>query len=171
MKHLGGVASNSLTHILQLNNTDYIDEFPPQIIPTSSYYDCENFVSLIQSTDSSNFCTFSSDIQSINAKFTELHAFILDLESRNFNFGVICLQESWLNANDDITQIKLNHYNCVIQGNTCSSKGGLMMYIHEKCNYKVKTYGNQYNNWESQIVEISGGGLSKPIMICNIYRP
>ncbi len=171
MKHLGGVASNSLTHILQLNNTDSIDEFPPQIIPTSSYYDCENFISLIKSTNSSNFCAFSSNIQSVNAKFSELHAFIVDLESSNFNFGVICLQESWLNANDDITQIKLDHYNCVIQGKTCSSKGGLMMYIHEKFNYKVKIYGHQCNNWESQIVELSGGGLSKPITICNIYKP
>ena len=171
MKHLGGVASNSLTHILQLNNTDSIDEFPPQIIPTSSYYDCENFISLIKSTNSSNICAFRSNIQSVNAKCSELHAFIVDLKSSNFNFGVICLQESWLNANDDITQIKFDHYNCVIQGNTCSSKGGRMMYIHEKFNYKVKTYGHQCNNWESQIVELSGGGLSKPITICNIYRP
>ena len=138
MKHLGGVASNSLTHILQLNNTDSIAEFPPQIIHTSSYYDCDNFISLIKSTNSSNFCAFSSNIQSVNARFSELHAFIVDLESSNFYFGVICLQESWLNANDDITQIKLDHYNCVIQGKTCSSKGGLMMYIHEKFNYKVK---------------------------------
>ena len=124
MKHLGGVASNSLTHILQLNNTDSIDAFPPQIIPTSSYYDYENFISLIKSTNSSNFCAFSSNIQSINAKFTELQAFIVDLESSNFNFGVICLQESWLNTNDDTTLIELEHYNCVIPGKTCSSKGG-----------------------------------------------
>ena len=102
---------------------------------------------------------------SIDAKFTELQAFIVDLESSNFNFGVICLQESWLNANDDTTVIELEHYNCVIQGKTCSSKGGLMMYIHEKFNYKIKTYGNRCNNWESQIVELSGGGLSKPITI------
>ena len=33
LKHLGGVASNSLTHILQLNNTDSIDEFPPKNNP------------------------------------------------------------------------------------------------------------------------------------------
>ena len=45
-----------------------------------------------------------------------------------------------------------------------------MMYIHEKINYKVKTYGNRCNHWESQIVELSGRGLSKPITICNIYR-
>ena len=124
MKHLGGVTSNSFTQILELNNTDSIDEFPPQIILTSSYYDCEKFISLIKSTNSSNFCAFSSNIQSVNAKFSELHAFIRDLEYSNFNFGVICLQESWLNVNDDITQIKLDHYNCVIQGKTCSSKGG-----------------------------------------------
>ncbi len=35
LKHLGGVTSNSFTQILELNNTDSIDEFPPQIIPTS----------------------------------------------------------------------------------------------------------------------------------------
>ena len=37
------------------------------------------------------------------------------------------------------------------------------MHIHEKFNYGMKTYGNQCNNWESQIVELSGG-------VCNIYR-
>ena len=47
-----------------------------------------------------------------------------------------------------------------------------MMCIHEKINYKVKTYGNRCNHWESQIVELSGRGLSKPITIlCNIYMP
>ncbi len=49
-----------------------------------------------------DICAFSSNIQSGNATFCELHAFIVDLESSNFIFGVICLQESWLNANDDI---------------------------------------------------------------------
>ena len=44
-----------------------------------------------------------------------------------------------------------------------------MMYIHEKFNYKLKTYGHQCNNWESQIVELSGGGLSKPITIDGLY--
>ena len=47
------------------------------------------------------------------------------------------------------------------KGRHAALMGGLMMYIPEKLNYKVKTYGNQCNNWESQIVELSGGGLSK----------
>ena len=75
---------------------------------------------------------FSSNTQSVNATLSELRAFIVDLGSSNFNFAVICLQESWLNANNDITQIELDHYNSVIQGKTCSSKGGGANDVHPR---------------------------------------
>ena len=30
---------------------------------------------------------------------------------------------------------------------------------------------NKYANWEGQIIKISGGGLPKSVIICNLYRP
>ena len=97
-------------------------------------------------------------IQSINAKFQELEAFVLELHLLKFNFSIICIQESWLS------------YNCIVQGKSSSAKGGLIMYIHTKYGYKLIKV-NQYENWEGQLIEITEGGLTKPVIMDNIYRP
>ena len=44
------------------------------------------------------------------------------------------------------------------------------MYIHTKYDYKLIKV-NQYENWEGQLIEITGGGLTKPGIMGNIYRP
>ncbi len=28
-----------------------------------------------------------------------------------------------------------------------------------------------YSNWKGQLIQITSGGLQKPIHLCNIYRP
>ena len=53
-----------------------------------------------------------------------------------------------------------------------SSKGGLIIYIDLKFNYKLIKIPNQCTNWEGQFIKnITGGGLSKEIIIGNIYEP
>ena len=72
-------------------------------------------------------------------------------------------------AHNDISQIQLEDYNCIAQGKSSSAKGGLIMYIHTKYEYKsIKV--NQYENLEGQLIEITGGGLTKPVIMGNIYR-
>ena len=78
------------------------------------------------------FGIFSTNIQSINAKFQELEAFVEELHSLKFNFSIICIQESWLREQDDISLIQLEDYNCIAQWKSSSAKGGLIMYIHTK---------------------------------------
>ncbi len=46
-------------------------------------------------------------------------------------FGAICIQASWLSEGDDTFQIQLEGYECILQGKTCSSKEGLIIYLHE----------------------------------------
>ena len=77
-------------------------------------------------------------IHSINAKFSELEAFVFELQSINFNFSVIYLQESWLYEHEDTSMIELDEYKCIAQGKTWSTKGGLIMYIHK--NFKLEIY-------------------------------
>ena len=71
---------------------------------------------------------------------------------------------------DDISQIQLEDYNCIAQGKSSSAKGGLIMYIHTNCDYKLIKV-NQYENCEGQLIEITEGGLTKPVIMGNIYRP
>ena len=67
--------------------------------------------------------------------------------------------------------IQLTGYDCISQGKSCSSKGGLLIYIDNRFDYEVKMNLNTYEHWEGQIIQITGGGLSQPVIIGNIYRP
>ncbi len=63
-------------------------------------------------------------------------------------------------------------YNCILQGKSCSSKGGLIIYLHEQFEHVHRLKLNKYATWEGQVIEVKKGDiLAKPIYIGNIYRP
>ena len=101
LSYQGGVQHNSLQHVLQ---TQYDIQNPLQILQGSSYYDTETFKTFV-GNKGHNFSIFSSNIQSINAKFDELDAYVLELEHMQFHYSVLCLQECWLNNNDDTNTV------------------------------------------------------------------
>ena len=72
LQSYGGVENNSLKEILQLgsNNDNNVD-----VIQHSQYYDDDSFFNLLKSKKST-FSVVSMNIESINAKFNELQAFI-----------------------------------------------------------------------------------------------
>ena len=90
------------------------------------------------------FSIISSNIQSINAKFCELEAFVEELKTENVQLSVICLQESCISKNDDFSHIQLDGYNCITQGKTSSKKGGLIIYVDSKYTYEVIQNLNNY---------------------------
>ena len=45
------------------------------------------------------------------------------------------------------------------------------MCINNCFNYKIIMTLNQFDHWEGQFVKITSGGLSKDVIIGNIYRP
>ena len=112
LQYQGGLQNNCINHILHLNNGETDDSSALPVIANSSYYDIENFNSLVNNSVN-RFGIFSTNIQSINAKFQELEAFVEELHSIKFNFSIICMQESWLREQDDISQIQLEDYNCI----------------------------------------------------------
>ena len=104
------------------------------------------------------------------AKLNEIEVFTQELRLLNYAFSVICIQESWLTEQDDLCNIHLEDYTCISLGKTSSTKGGLIMYIQSQYKYKVlQVITNE--NWEGQFIEVTGGGLIKPVIFCNIYRP
>ena len=167
LSYLGGSNNNDLINILDTNR---IDNYEPQLIRRSSYYDSDKFTELTQ-TIKSCFSVLSTNIQSINSKFNELEAVIEKLSSNSFKFNVICLQETWTSENDDLSQFSVHGYNCIAQGKTCSKNGGLIVYVDNNYRSEVKLKLNMYEHWEGLIVQINGGNLSKSIRIGNIYRP
>ena len=84
---------------------------------------------------------------------------------------MICLQETWLSENDDLSPFQIEGYSCVSQGKSCSNKGGLLLYIDSKFTFETKMNFNTYQHWEGITVNISGNGLPNPLTIFNLYRP
>ena len=64
----------------------------------------------------------------------------------------------------------LQGYDCISQGKTCTSKGGLIIYVDDQYTPKVKFNLNTYEHWEGLIVKVQGNSLSKTFTIGNIYR-
>ncbi len=71
-------------------------------------------------------------------------------------------------------QFQLENYTLIPQGkpkHPCSTKGGLIIYVHDKFKNKELLKLYTYSNWEGHLVQISPGGLQKQVHLCNIYRP
>ena len=104
LSHIGGIEINSLTHVLDI-------EAPNEFVTMhrSSYYDISEFKKLV-STSKKYFSILSLNVQSLNAKFNELEAFINELYIAQFKFNVICLQECWLTNESDASTMQLHGY-------------------------------------------------------------
>ena len=86
-------------------------------------------------------------------------------------FSAICLQESWLTDDSDLSQYQLPNYNLIHQGKKCSGHGGLLIYLHKRYYHVVRKLYNSSDFREGHFIDISGGNLRKHITLGNIYRP
>ena len=107
----------------------------------------------------------------MNAKFDELTIYIEELSKINFKFSVICLQETWLSDDVDLSIFQIAGYDCISQGKSCSKKGGLIIYIDNKFDSELVINLNTYKYWEGIVIKVSGGGLQNSTVIFNLYRP
>ena len=165
LSNLGEVESHNLISILDIEDNE-----PQSIVQHSSYYDLDSFKKLI--TNHNNiFSVLSLNIQSINAKFSELETFVEELHNSQFKFNVICLQECWIRDQSDTCTFQIPGYDCVAQGKSSSERGGLITYVDNLFQYEVIQSINEYELWEGQIIQVKGGCLRKEIIVGNIYRP
>lgn len=162
----GGCINNNLVNLI--DNIDEEDEI--SLIKQSPYYDLNQIPGVIGESEN-NFLILSLNAQSINAKISHLQAFVYQLSQSNISADVICIQESWLPDNADTSLVQLDGYTCVSQGHICSSHGGLITYIHSKYKYKNLNIYTPSNIWEGLFLEISGGDLTRSIIVGNIYKP
>ena len=125
LSYIGCIRNNDLNNILETNEFDSNDEL--QTTRRSSYYDLDNFDKLTRKTNKC-FSILSTNIQSLNSKFSELEPFVDTLSKKKLNCCVICLQETWLTDNDDLCLFSLPGYECISQDKHCSGKGGLVIY-------------------------------------------
>ena len=93
---------------------------------------------LLANGNTDKFNILSANTQSINAKFDELEIFVEVLNTINFKFSIICLQETWKSKNKNLSQLSLQGYKLIAQWKNCSKKGGLIIYVDKQYNYAVK---------------------------------
>ena len=86
-------------------------------------------------------------------------------------FGAICLQETWLSSDADVSLLHIPGHKLIHQGSKCTRHGGLIIYLHEEYTYKLRNMYTQSDIWKGLFIDVSGQNLRRPITIGNIYKP
>ena len=126
----GGSINNDLINVLgNINEEEEIN-----MTHMSPYYAIDS-LPLKANNDDRHSTLLSLNSQSIHAKLSSLEGVLHHLSGSGVCFDVICLQESWLKHDADLSLLQLEGCACNSQGYKCSSHGGLMIYVHSKYKY------------------------------------
>ena len=142
------------------------------LVKPSPYYGISSLPSqLRESNIQLNILSFNS--QSLNAKFDELKILLETAHIQNIRFHVICIQETWLGPNYDLSLLQMEGYRCFSQHKRpeCSNHGGLIKYVDEKFDACRLDMANISTLWENLFVVLKGVNQNKDIIIDNIYKP
>ena len=170
---IGGVDVNSLTTLLDTNLTQDENDantFEPKLIKQSPYFDIDKLVLHLKQMQN-HFTIISLNCESLNAKFDELKIFLYNLDTHGCLPSAICLQETWLTNDSDLSLLQLNNYTLVSQGKICSARGGLAIYIKSCYSYKFLDVYQHSETYEGQFIEVKIKDSNKNLIIGNIYRP
>ena len=132
--------------------------------------DGNSYENMIRNSPYFDETSFSDFVKDKHDNFKVLRTYVEQLRDINFEFSVICLQESWLEKDTDISHLQIKGYTCIPQFSSIGRKGGLITYLNDRYKYKIKINHDASTLWEGQFLEISGNGLNKRIILGNIYR-
>ena len=172
LMHFGGLEQNSLIHILNTIHEDQdTNDEAPVLIRHSSYY---NDVKLTNELNNNRdkFNILSLNCESINTKIDEIRLKLAHYKEGGCEFDAICIQETWLSEDSDKSLLCIEDYTLISLGKTCSTRGGLIIYLKENLKYKILDMSLKSNIWEGQFIEIYVDIMCpKKIILGNIYRP
>ena len=167
LSNFGGDVRNNLINTLHLN-----DENNLFTTKKSLYYDIDGLVKVLNSTSNDSLSIFSLNIQCINSKLNQLKLLINQLNQNKVVLDVLCLQESWVNPNDDIELFNLDGYHMISKplNPNCSKHGGLLMYINNSIKIINIEKFDGYRTFEGLLVNLKTID-NKTMGLLNIYRP
>lgn len=165
--------SHTLTDLLESNENDSIFENnEPLLMQNSPYYNDNSFIKTLQDYND-NFSLMSLNCQSLPAKFDILKCYLENYKKNNCVLSTLCLQETWLNENSDLSSLQINGYNLISKEKSCSAHGGVAFYLHNSLNYNI--INTDFQTFDSVCVEIDlktdRSTPSNKLIVCNIYRP
>ena len=138
LKNIGGVDKNDLNSVLEI--TSKHDDQKDTFIP-SNYYSIDDFVKISKNNDN-NFSSLSLNIESINAKFNQITAFVENLDRNKYKIDALLFQESWLSdiqcENKAIDHYNIPGYHTISLRRKCGRKGGILIYLNNIYTYSVR---------------------------------
>ena len=114
LNNFGGIEAN---YLLTVTNIEEDENNELRIIDNSFYYTADELIIHFRSV-TSNFIVLSLNIQSINSKYDQFVTFLDILNAQNIRIDAICLQETWLGANDSSSLYQLDNYHCIFKPKT-----------------------------------------------------
>lgn len=163
----------SLSELLEGDEGDSEVEDEPRLILNSPYCNNDDFIRLLN--DSPNtFKIISLNCQSLNAKFEMLKTYVELYNDSNSKIDVICLQETWLSGDSDLSLFQLPGYKLISVGKLCSAHSGIALYLRDIYEFKLLDIGISSEFWDAQFIEISVFDKhlnKKKLIIGNFYRP
>jgi hypothetical protein len=166
--------SNSLVDIIEQCNQDTNNESnEPPLLQNSPYYNTSDFQNMLDSK-SDIFTIISLNCQSLNAKYDQLKYFIDVYNNESYKISAICLQETWLTADSDLSTFYIPGYHLISVGKSCSAHGGVAIYLHESFSFCSIQLESESNIWDGQFIQIEIENHlkeSKTLILGNIYSP
>ena len=171
LENYGGLEKNSLIDILHLDEENADEE--PNIYEKSKYIDDTDLTDVLKAKRHV-FKVLSLNCQSLHAKSDQIKIYIDQLRKNGCQFDILCLQETWINENNDINVFNIDGYEFISKSKTCSAHGGLGIYLKSEYNYnlvQLPSCPDTYSTWEKQFIEvIINERTNTKIIIGNIYR-
>ena len=143
---------NEVNLLTPLLNTDDSDEL--NIIRHSPYFNDDDL--LKSSTFHKNGLNILSlNCQSLHATFDYIKLLIDKFAANNCPLQVLCLQESWISSDTDLSPYVISGYHMISTCHYASNQGGLVIYLSDSWNYKFKSCQTDSQIWEKQMIRNS----------------
>ena len=166
--------TQSLIDILQNDDMQSgIDDGEPNIYQISPYYE-QNGLKRLLDEKTNIFNILSLNCQSLNAKFEQIKTYLEIYNNENNKISALCLQETWLMADSDLSLLQIPGYTLIARGKSCSAHGGVAIYLHEEFCYNILPINDNSEIWDGLFIEIfvkSHYFDTRKIVIGNVYRP
>lgn len=159
----------SLMDLIEATN-DNDDDEQPTLFQPSPYYNTQSAIDLLK--DKSNmFTVLSLNCQSLCSKIEELRIY-LNIFENYFRFSAICIQETWLSDNADLSLLQIDGYNLISRGKSSSTHGGVAIYLRENFSYTILDINSETNVFDGLFIEIViNESIGKKLILGNLYRP
>jgi exonuclease III len=163
----------SLLDIIQQESEENFEDGMPEFFIHSPYYSNEEAIQVL-CNNKNVFKLLSLNCQSLCAKFDQLQIYLNYYSNNKCPFPVICLQETWLSADHDITQLQLEGYKFIYKPKLSSLHGGVAFYVKESMDIKVLPVVVNDELCDSLFIEIDLNNCVQSkgkVVLGNIYRP